>query len=172
MNKRIINSKRDKIYINYIITGFILIVFVLLIIVENLGSKQDELLLNDFTMFEEASALIESGSSTEALQTLENLNTKYSGDFNISHRLGIAYLSSEQYKPALTMFTRTLDLNPYLVENTDYLYQYALTLANNEQFDNSILVIDKLLSYQLEEELKSKVVKLREEINNLKGSTS
>jgi len=172
MNKRIINSKRDKNYINYIITGFILIVFVLLIIVENLGNKQDELLLSDFTMFEEASALVESGSSTEALQTLENLNTKYSGDFNISHRLGIAYLSSEQYKPALTMFTRTLDLNPYLVENTDYLYQYAVTLANNEQFDNSILVIDKLLSYELEEELKNNVVKLREEINNLKGSTT
>lgn len=172
MNHRKIQVKSKRDYGNYFVTAFILLLSIVLIITHNKASKQDENYLKDFTLYQEAESHLEAGNINEAILILENLNLNNDDEYNLTYRLGYSYLSVENYRSALTMYTKSIDLNPYLVENNEFMYQYAIILANNEQYDSAILVIDRLLTLPMDETFKKTVTELIDSISNMKGSTT
>jgi len=173
MIQKKIQTKPNRNYSNYIFITCIIVVLTVLIGVENVAEKEDNLLLNDFSLYQKADLLLQEGDTESVIPILEELHKTYNDDFNISYRLGYAYLSTNRYDAALVMYTKSLDLNPYFVENKDFLYEYVIILANNEQNDNAILVIDRLLELPIDENFKGKVTELRDSISiNLKGSTT
>lgn len=172
MNRIKIQNKSKREYKNISFIAFILLICILLLFIHNRGKQQDEKLLNDYSLYGDTDLLMQEGKNDLAINLLQDLHTKYGNDYNITYRLGYAYLNMEQYSSALTLYTKTLDLNPYLVENSDFMYQYALVLANLKQVDNAIIVIDKLLTLPMEESLKPTVIQLKDTLSNLKGTTS
>ncbi|MER2076572.1 tetratricopeptide repeat protein [Psychrobacillus psychrotolerans] len=173
MIQKKIQTKPNRNYSNYIFITCIIVVLTVLIGVENVAEKEDNLLLNDFSLYQKADVLLQEGDMESVIPILKELHKTYNDDFNISYRLGYSYLSTNRYDSALVMYTRSLDLNPYFVENKDFLYEYAIILANNEQNDNAIQVIDRLLELPIDENFKGKVMELRDSISiNLKGSTT
>lgn len=172
MNQNKIQYKTKKDYTNYFITVFVLLIITILIVSQNEAKDQDEILLNDFSHYQEINTLFEQGNTEYVVDPLEELNKIYNDDYNIAYGLGYAYLNNGRNDAALIMYTRSLDLNPYLVENKDFMYQYALVLSNNKQFDNAIIVIDRLLSLPIDEPFKITINELRDSINEMKGSTT
>ncbi|MDF2068159.1 CDC27 family protein [Bacillus sp. Cr_A10] len=172
MKQRKLLVKTKKSYTNYILVIFILVTCIVLFYVDNKGSKQDEQLLNGNILYHETDVLLQEGNYENAITLLEELHTKYNDDYNITFRLGYSYLSMEQYTSALTMYTRALDLNPYLVENKEFMYQYAITLANCEQVDNALTVVDRLLTLPMDETFEATVLELKDSISNMKGTTT
>ncbi|SEM89069.1 Anaphase-promoting complex, cyclosome, subunit 3 [Paenisporosarcina quisquiliarum] len=172
MEQRKLLVKTKKSYTNYILVIFILVTCIVLLYLDNKGSKQDEHLMNGNIIYHETDVLLQEGNYENAITLLEELHNKYNDDYNITFRLGYSYLSMEQYTSALTMYTRTLDLNPYLVENKEFMYQYAIALANCEQVDNALTVVDRLLTLPMDETFEATVFELKESISNMKGTTT
>lgn len=173
MIQKKIQTKLKKNYQNYIVIAFIILVLTLLIRVENEAQNEDIILLNDYSLYKEADSLLQEGNIESVIPMLEELYKTYNDDYNISYRLGYTYLTTDNYDAALVMYTKSLDLNPYLVENKDFLYEYAIILEYNEQHDDAILVIDRLLELPIDEDFKGKVTELRDSISiSLKGSTT
>lgn len=172
MTQKKFKTTSNRNYLNYIIIGFIILVSVALIQVQNDAKKQNKLLIDDYLLYQEADSLLQEGNIESVIPMLEELYKTYTDDYNVTHRLGYAYLSTSKYDAALTMYTKSLGLNPYLVENKDFLYEYAIILANKEQNDNAIVVIDRLLTLPMDDAFKGKVTELRDSIsNNMKGTT-
>lgn len=171
MNQIRIQRKVKKSYMNFILTAFILLICVVISVLQNEAKKQNEVLMSDFLLYQQADSLLKDGKIDEVLPPLEELHTKYNNDYNISNRLGYVYFNVEKIDTALILYNKTLDLNPYLVENKDFMYQYAIVLANNYQYDNAFLVIDRLLRLPMDEDFKAAVIELKDTINGMKGST-
>lgn len=172
MNQIKLQVKTKKNYTNHIIALFILIVCSILIYTQNQATKQDERMMDDFALYQETSLLLQEGDIENVLPILEDLNTRHGDDYNVTHRLGYSYLTMQQFNTALTMYTKSLDLNPYLVENINFMYEYATTLASNEQYDNALIVIERLLTLPMDESFKATVTELKDSISGMKGSTT
>lgn len=170
MNQNKIRLKTKKDYTNYFITAFVLIVLIIIIFTQNEAKDQDEILLKDYSLYQEVNTILQQGHTEHLIEPLEELSKIYNSDYNITYELGYAYLNNGMYDAALPLYTKTLDLNPYLVENKDFMYQYATVLSNNKQFDNAIIVIDRLLILPIDESFKGAVIDLRDSINKMKGS--
>ncbi|WP_313893790.1 hypothetical protein [Psychrobacillus sp.] len=171
MNQLKLKVKTKKKYTNFIITLFILIVCSILIYAQNQATKQDEKLMDDYALYQETNLLLQEGDIEHVLPILEELNKRHGDDFNVTHRLGYSYLKYQQFNTALTMYTKALDLNPYLVENINFMYEYATTLASNEQYDNALIVIERLLTLPIDESFKATITELKDSISGMKGST-
>lgn len=164
--------KQKKNYANYILILFILVIGSTLFYVQNQATKQDEKLLNDTVLYREADLQLQEGDIDAALPTLEDLNMKYGTDYNVVHRLGYSYMNKQQFSAALTMYTKSLDLNPYLVENKSFMYEYATVLTSNKQYDDALIVIERLLTLEIDEAFRNSVTELKDSISSMKGSTS
>lgn len=172
MDKKKILSKEKKEYTNYFVTGFILLVAITLVFIQNEAQNQNEKLQRDFSLYQEANSYLQKGETEVIIDTLSELHKTYSDDFNISYGLAFSYLNNGNYEAALPMYTRSLDLNPYLVENIDFIYQYALAFSNNKQYENAIAVIDQLLTLPIDESFKAEINELRDSLSSMKGSTT
>jgi tetratricopeptide (TPR) repeat protein len=128
-------------YLKY--TMLTLLTFGLIVILwtNHMAKEQDKELVQDFSELQQATQKLTTGEIS--MDSFENLQKKYPDDFMLNYQLGYAYLSAENMKPALTMFKRALDLKPFLVENNEFMYQYALVLLNNKELESAKTVITR-----------------------------
>ncbi|MCK1995781.1 tetratricopeptide repeat protein [Psychrobacillus psychrodurans] len=164
MNKYTVlkKSKRSNLF-KYIFYLLIILIIIVLFWTDKMGDKQDEEFLDDYTLLQ---TLINQ-TSNQAPNTIEQLSAlqqKYSNEYLIAYHLGIAYLNEGNIQQALIMYKRTLDLNPFVVENKEFMYQYALILGNNEQIDNAMRVVERAKQLSPNEEYQSKLNSLVESI--------
>lgn len=172
MNQIKFEVKQRKNYMNYILILFLLVIGLALFYLQNQATKQDEKLLNDSVLYREADLQLQEGDIESALLTLEDLNMRYATDYNVVHRLGYSYMNKQQYSAALTMYIKALDLNPYLVENKNFMYEYATVLTNNKRYDDALIVIERILTLEIDEAFRNTVTELKDSISSMKGSTS
>ncbi|KQL36913.1 M48 family metallopeptidase [Psychrobacillus sp. FJAT-21963] len=171
MNQIKFEVKRKN-YMNYILCLFVLVIGSTLFYLQNQATKQNEKLLNDTVLYREADLQLQEGDIDSALLTLEELNKRYAADYNVVHRLGYSYMNKQQFSKALIMYTKALDLNPYLVENKNFMYEFATVLTSNKQYDNAIIVIERILTLEIDEAFRNTVTELKDSISSMKGSTS
>ena len=140
MNRNTFSKSSNQVdYLKYILIGLVLFGVIALIWTNHVAKKTDEELIQDFSTIQQSTQKLSIGEIDVA--SFEKLQQKYPKEYLIAYQLGYAYLTMGNMQPALTMYTRAIDLNPYLVENNEFMYQYALVLANNEQKDSAKTVI-------------------------------
>lgn len=172
MKQKKIKAKLKKDYSNYIIIAFALLIITILLVGQNEAKMQNKELLNDHLLYQEIQKNLEAESTENLISGLEELHKKYYDDYNITYRLGFAYLSNGNYEAALIMYSKSLDLNPYLSEDKDFMYYFAVTLSNVKRYDDAVLVIDRLLTLPMDEAFLTTVTELKDSINKMKGSTT
>ncbi|MFB5086105.1 hypothetical protein PGC35_02610 [Psychrobacillus sp. PGGUH221] len=129
-----------------------------------MANKQDEEFLNDYTLFQKLTDKQSSEEIQDTTEQLEILQKKYSDEYLFAYQLGLAHLNKGNMERALIMYGRTLDLNPYIVENKEFMYQYAFILVNNEQIDNAKIVVERAEQLPSDEEYQTRLAALLESI--------
>ncbi|WP_427138227.1 tetratricopeptide repeat protein [Psychrobacillus psychrodurans] len=172
INQKKFFSKEKRDYTNYFIAGFILLIAATLVFIQNEAQNQNNKLQRDFLLYQETNTYLQKGETEPIIEPLSKLHETYNMDFNISYGLAFSYLNNGNYEAALPMYTKSMDLNPFLVENEDFMYQYALVLSYNEQYEDAITVINQLLTLPIDESFKAEVTKLKDSLSNKKGSTT
>lgn len=164
------NNKKD--FGKYVF--IILLISVLLVLVwqNKLAEKQNTILLNDYAVYQQADEMMQNQEFDQSINVLEDLNAKYNNEFQISYWLGYSYLYSNKFESAVILYNKSLDLNPYLVENTDFMYQYAVALANSEKYEDSLIVINRILTYPIEDSLRTTLNEIINSINAERGTSS
>ncbi|MCZ8532023.1 tetratricopeptide repeat protein [Psychrobacillus psychrodurans] len=163
MKKQSLTKKSEKnIFWKYIFFFILIISIVVLILMINYSTKQDEVLLNDYVLLDQLSKREFSENKEDVIDQYETLLKKYPRTYMITYQLGYAYLEADMIKPAVKMYARALDLNPYLVENPDFMYQYSVALINNEEAENAKNVIERAIHLSVEEEYQARLTNLLE----------
>ncbi|MEK4083009.1 tetratricopeptide repeat protein [Psychrobacillus sp. FSL K6-1415] len=167
MNKFEVSQKNKESWILKLIL-FILIftIIVSFIWIDNSANKQNEELLNDFSLLQQVTERQNGGEMEEVIPDLEKLQKKNPNDYKIAFQLGLAYLNVGEYQSAKIMYTRALDLFPKFVEDKEFMYQYAYILANNEELNNAKVVIEQSKALSSDEEYQSRLTSLLEQIED------
>ena len=149
MNKFEVSPKNKQTWILKLILFVLLFTMIISFIwINNSANKQNEELLNDFSLLQQVTERQNGGEMEEVIPDLEKLQETNPKDYKVAFQLGLAYLNVGEYQSAKMMYTRALGLFPKFVEDKEFMYQYAYILANNEELNNAKVVIErsKLLS--------------------------
>ncbi|TQR21222.1 tetratricopeptide repeat protein [Psychrobacillus vulpis] len=163
MKKLAVTSKSEKFdFLKYTFFFILILVIVVLVWMNNMSAKKDEVLLNDYVLLDQLSKQEFSENKDAVIQQYEKLQKKYPENYMIAFQLGYTYLGADKIKPATVMYARAMDLNPYLVENPEFMYQYSVALINNEQTENAKTVIDRAKHLSTDEAYQARLTNLIE----------
>lgn len=165
MNKVSISKKSKQLnLLNYIFVLLLFFVVVVIIWSNTTTSTQDDEWLNDYSLLQQLTDPQSTENAEGMIGQLEILQKKYPSEYMLAYQLGLAYLNAGNMKQASTMYGRTIDLNPYITENKEFMYQYAIILANDEQQDHAKNVVERAMQLPTDEEYQTRLASLLETI--------
>lgn len=127
----------------YILLGMIGIIVVGLIVAKVLANNQDEQFTVEQTLYQQASQLASQGNYEEAgLYINEVLKSK--PDSEAVNYLGALIASNQgEVEQAAILFQKTLDINPYKVEDALFMLQFGEILYNVERYEDAKVVLTR-----------------------------
>lgn len=131
------------------------------------AKKQDEVFASNQNTLDNAINLIEQTSYEEALDLLKDIEKENSDSVLLHYYKGIALSNLGDKSEAVSSYQKVLQLNPYLVEDAVFMFQYAQVLFENNENIAALEVLDRIKGLEeLEEtpDLKDRIVILQEEI--------
>lgn len=132
------------------------------------GKKQDEQLVSEQGAFYQALQYIQDGKSNEALPLLQLVDKENSNSAVVKYYLGSTYASMGNWNSAVMEYQKTLDLNPYKVEDSIFMFQFASILISAEKLDAAKVVLERCQTLPAPEQMPD----YQEQINALLMQTS
>lgn len=125
----------------YILLGIILFVVVGLFTANILAKKQDEKFAVEDLLYTQALQLYEAGDYKQAETMIEDLIKEQADSEVVNHLGGLIAASNGDYKAASVFMQKSLDLNPYKVENAMFMLQFGEILLNAERFKEAKIIL-------------------------------
>lgn len=166
MNMNINESTR-----RYILLGMVVFIILGVIVAKVMASGQDEQFAVEDTLYQQASQLVTSGNYGEATQNINELLKVQPDSEAVNYLGGIIAINTGEYQKAAILMQKTLDLNPYLVENAVFMLQLGVALYHSEHYEEAKVVLSRCQEAGWEAEeipnYQSKVKELLNSINNM-----
>lgn len=106
----------------------------------------------DESDFYYAANLIDIGKAEEALVVFQELAEKYPNHDRIQWQIGWAYAADENFQESLGYYQAAEELNPQLLENEAFIFQYSYSLMNLEDYAIAKTYLDRLDPEELAED--------------------
>lgn len=135
---QLIESKRK--YILLSIVAFIIIGF---IIAKVLASKQDEEFSVDDLLYQQVSQLYSEGNYPEAGELINDLLTRQPKSEVVNYLGGVITANLGDYKQSAILLQKTLDINPYKMEDAMFMLQFGEVLFFAERYKDSQIVLEQ-----------------------------
>ncbi|MEK5206054.1 tetratricopeptide repeat protein [Psychrobacillus sp. FSL H8-0510] len=117
------------------------------------GNKQDNEMLTEQASFNQALKYIEDEHFNQALQLMKSVERDYSSSHVVKYYIGSTLANLGEWKSAAMVYQKVLDLNPYMVEDSTFMIQYANILINAEKLKEAKEVLVKCKSLPIPDQM-------------------
>lgn len=127
----------------YILIAIVVLIFAGLTTAKVLGNKQNEDFILSDQLYQQTLQLYNQGNYEEAFKISADL-LKRVPNSEVANYLGglIASLNNE-YNQAAILLQKTLDINPYKVEDAMFMIKFGEVLVYSERKDDAKIVLEK-----------------------------
>lgn len=127
----------------YIVVAVVVLIIIGLISAKIMGDKQDEAFKENSSLYEQVVQLYSVQKSAEAAPLVEELLKKQPDSEVVNYLGGLIASGNEDYGQAAILLQKTLDINPYKVEDPIFMLQFAEVLVEVERFDDAKVVLQR-----------------------------
>lgn len=127
----------------YILLSIVAFIIIGVFTAKYIGNKQDEQFMYEEMLYNQASNTYQEGNFSEALLYINELLKLQPGSEAVNYLGALITMDNSEFKQASILFQKTLDLNPYKVEDSIFLAQYGEVLLKLKQYDDAKSVFEK-----------------------------
>lgn len=125
----------------YILIGLVLVIVIGLISAKFLGKKQDEEFAMDDALYQHVSQLYSDGNYEEAAEYSTELLTRQPDAEATNYIGGLIAANTGELEQAAILLQKTLEINPYKVEDPMFMLQLAEVLYGAERYADAQTVL-------------------------------
>lgn len=138
---------------NLIFFCFIAIIIVSLIVVNNIGSKQDKVFAEDIQRYNYALQLLSENKPSEAQPLLKELFEKYPDNYEVIWGYGIVQSQLRNFEQAHLFYQQAQEKNITLVRDPLFLVQYGELLLNLGEEEKAKVYLEESLKQNPSEQI-------------------
>lgn len=127
----------------YILVSVVVLIVIGLISAKIMGNKQDEEFKANNMLYEQVVQLYSAQNAAEAAPLMAELLKKQPDSEIVNYLGGMIATGNEDYGQAAILLQKTLDINPYKVEDPIFMLQFAEVLVEVERFDDAKVVLER-----------------------------
>ncbi len=135
-----------------IFLAFIAVAVLSLAIAGSLGSKQNQVLLEDSRQYRQAEELVKQSKFAEAAPMYQSLIKNHSYYYIFQWRYGLCLAGQQKWSEAITYFDKARQIRPSLASEQVFLIQYAELLYRTGQYERSQRYLQQCLKYGADSE--------------------
>ena len=125
----------------YILLGIVAFIIIGFIIAKVLASKQDEEFSIDDVLYQQVSQLYNEGDYPEAGELINDLLTRQPKSEVVNYLGGLITANLGDYKHSSVLLQKTIDINPYKVEDAMFMLQFGEVLFFAERYKDAKIVL-------------------------------
>lgn len=169
-DKRNENMKLRESHRKYILLGMIGFIIVGLITANVMAKKQDQEFIKNELLYDQVQQMYNSGNYEEALVYINELLKTQPNSEAVNHMGGLISAINKEYSKAAILLQKTLDINPYKVEDPIFMLQLGEVFYQAERYEDAKVVLNlcKEMGWEPEElpKYQEKVSELLTSIQN------
>ncbi|MER2190022.1 MAG: hypothetical protein ABS951_03605 [Solibacillus sp.] len=155
----------------YILVGMVAFIVIGIFTAKILGSKQDEQFMYEDALYAQANQMYQEGNYIDAMVFSNELLELQPKSEDANYLGALIAAQTGEYKQAAILLQKTMDLNPYKVEDSIFMLQFGEILFMAERHDDAKVVLEKCREMGwVPEELptyQERVTKLLTQIENM-----
>lgn len=128
----------------YILLGIITFIILGILMAKVLGNKQDEQFMYEDMLYAQASQMYQEGDYDGALSISNELLKLKPRSEAVNYLGALIAANIGEYKQASILLQKTLDINPYKVDNPVFMLQYGEVLFSAERYIDSKIVLKNI----------------------------
>ena len=125
----------------YILLGIVAFIIVGIFTAKILGSKQDEQFAYENQLYAQASQLYTDGNYIDAMATINELLELQPNSQEVNYLGGLIAANTGDYKQSAILLQKTIDINPYKVEDALFMLQFGEILFFSERYEDAKVVL-------------------------------
>ncbi|MEK4424079.1 tetratricopeptide repeat protein [Solibacillus sp. FSL K6-1523] len=125
----------------YILLGALLFIIVGLVSAKVLAKGQDTQFTTEDILYQQVAQLYNEGNYTEASLFMNELLLAQPKSEAVNYLGGLIAANTEEYEQAAILFQKTLDINPYKVEDAMFMLQFGEVLVLAERNEDARIVL-------------------------------
>lgn len=126
----------------YILVGMVAFIIIGIFTAKILGNKQDEQFMYEDMLYAQASQLYEEGNYIDALGLSNELLELQPGSEAVNYLGAMISAQVGEYKQAAILLQKTMDINPYKVDDSIFMLQFGEILFYVERFEDAKKVLE------------------------------
>lgn len=127
----------------YILVGMVAFIIIGIFTAEILGSKQDEQFAYEDMLYAQASQLYSEGNYIEAMSFNNELLDLQPNSEAVNYLGALIAANAGEYKQSAILLQKTMDVNPYKVEDSIFMLQFGEILFMAERYEDAKIVLVK-----------------------------
>lgn len=143
VNKGLIYMQLRESTRRYILLGLIGLIMVGLIVSKVMASNQDEQFAKEDMLYQQASQLFSQGNSSEAAVYIDELLKLQPESEEVNYLGALISASNNKMEKSAILFQKTLDINPYKIEDPVFMLQFGSTLYSVERYEDAKIVLTR-----------------------------
>lgn len=141
-------KRNEKMYINnsirkYILLGITVILLIGIVIASVLAKKQNEEFEKENFIYQQALEMYQSENYEGAKMLISDLVMEHDDSEIVNYLAGLIDASNNDFTSAAVYMQKSLDINPYKVEEPMFMLQFGEILFRAERFEDAKLVLDR-----------------------------
>mgnify|MGYP003554169788 CR=1 FL=1 len=125
----------------YILAGITAFIVVGLFVANVLANKQDEQFAYEDKLYAHASQLYTDGNYIDAMVTINELLELQPNSQEVNYLGGLTAANAGEYKQSAILLQKTMDINPYKVEDAIFMLQFGEILFLSERYEDAKVVL-------------------------------
>lgn len=151
----------------FIVLGFSLFIIIGIIAASIMGKKQDTAFQIDDIEYNNAVSQLQEGNYAGVLEGTIALKSRQKSSEPVNYLIALAAGNVGEVEESLKYMQRTLDINPYKVEDSLFMLQYAEFLVMADLKEKAELVLEKCVALSVPEsypQYKERVAQLQQQL--------
>ena len=137
----------------YIVAGMVVIMLVGLWYASFSGKKQDEQFATEQATYNQALQHLQQGQYDQALPLMKQVEKEQPESMPVKYYTGLTLANTGDWVGAAQEFQKALDLNPYKVEDSMFMLQFAEVLTNANKLDAAKVVLERCQTLPVPEQM-------------------
>lgn len=127
----------------YIFIGLLILIIIGVIVANILAKKQDEEFATEDFLYNQALQLYKDGDYERAQLLVSELTIERADSEIVNYLAGLIAASNNEYESASILMQKSLDINPYKVENAIFMLQFGEILFLAKRYEDAKIVLNR-----------------------------
>lgn len=141
-----VENMKSKAITNWIFASIVLVIILVLIVVNQIGKKQDNVFLEDYQQYQYAVQLLYEEKAEEAVPILERLIDTYPNSFFLLWYQGLSFAMLGENEQAIEYMQMALKERPFLIMEQYFSHQLGEIYYNHQDFEKAKVYLEHTLT--------------------------